>query len=60
MAQLVHKVDNLEQVFRQAGIKFIDHEEFKEVKKALERVPITQVRWSIVKVNELNEPLEGE
>ena len=31
-----------------------------EVRRALERVPITQVRWTIVKVDELNKPLEGQ
>lgn len=30
------------------------------MRRALERVPTAQVRWTIVKVNELNEPLDGE
>lgn len=50
----------LEKVFAQAGIRFHDQDEVAEIRKALERVPMAQVRWTIVKVNELNEPLEGE
>lgn len=39
---------------------FYDQDEAREVRRALERVPTAQVRWTIVKVNELNEPLDGE
>lgn len=40
LAQLASKVDQLDQVFAQAGIRFYDPEETKEVRRALERVPI--------------------
>lgn len=60
MIQLVTHADKLESLFQQAGIRFYDPEEMQEVKRALDRVPITQVRWTIVKVNELNEPQQNE
>ena len=58
MAQLIN-VPKLETCFGRAGIRF-DQQEMKEIQKVIDKVPIVQVRWTIVKVNELNEPQEGE
>lgn len=46
-------------MFKKCGIRF-ETEEFKEVTKVLERVPIVHIKWSMAAVNELNEPQEGE
>ena len=56
MIQLVANCDKLDKIFAQAGIRFYDPEELKEARRALERVPVAQVRWTIIAVNELNEP----
>ena len=60
LIQLVANCDKLDKIFAQAGIRFYDPEEQLEVRKALERVPMAQVRWTIIAVNELNEPQEGQ
>ena len=58
--QGVTNEETLGLIFRRAGINSFDKTQMGEITKSLERVPIVQMRWSIVKVNEFNEPLEGQ
>lgn len=59
MIQLVSELDNIGMIFKKAGLRF-DDEQMKDIMRSLDRVPLTQIRWTIVKVNEINEVQEDE
>lgn len=56
LVQMLDKKD-IRDVLKRIGM---DRDEAMEAYKALERVPIVDMKWSIVPIDERNEPLENE
>jgi len=52
--------ETVNRILKTAGINSFDDSQVKEITKALQRVPIVQMRWTIVGVDDLNAPMEGE
>jgi hypothetical protein len=54
LAQLVDQ--DIKRVLGKLGM---DNEEAQEAQKALERVPLVDMKWSLIPVDEQNQPLEN-